>query len=192
MLCVHWLRLHHEYKIILCNFYLLIPLGFSSKLEDMKLTTFGITLWAVLAILIEIVLGRNEDNSTQSNITHTRNSVQQGYVYTADTLRSIKGKVDHDRPFKILNPQTCNIIRKLRLNHKKTRRGKKVKAQNIHQKMSVELENLITIQCERESKIKRQDTNLHITLANVQSLKPKELLCLDHIVGKKYRLMHFN
>ena len=100
-----------------------------------------------------------------------------------DTLRSIKGKVDHDRQFKILNPQTCNIIRKLRLNHKKTRRGKKVKAQNIHQKRSVELENLITIQCERESKIKRQDTNLYIMLANVQSLKPKELLCLDHIVG---------
>ena len=129
------------------------------------------------------MLGKNEDNSTQSNITHTANSVQQGYVYTADTLRSIKGKVDHDRQFKIINPQTCNIIRKLRLNCKKTRRGKRVKAQNIHQKRSVELENLITIQCKRESKIKRQDTNLHITLANVQSLKPKELLCLDHIVG---------
>ena len=109
--------------------------------------------------------------------------MQQGYVYTADTLRSIKGKVDHDSRFKILNPQTCNIIRKLRLNHKKTRRGRKVKAQNIQQKRLVELENLITIQCKRESKIKRQDTNLHITLANVQSLKPKELLCLDHIVG---------
>ena len=162
LLRVHWLRLHHEYKIILYNFYLLIPLGFSSKLEDMKLTTSGIILWAALAILIEIMLGKNEDNSTQCNITHTRNSVQQGYVYTVDTLRSIKGKVDHDRRFKILNPQTCNIIRKLRLNCKKTRRGKKVKAQNTHQKRSVELENLITIQCKRESKIKRQDTNLHI------------------------------
>ena len=49
--------------------------------------------------------------------------------------------------------------------------------------MSVELENLITIQCKWESKIKRQNTNLHIMLTNVQSLKPKELLCLDHIVG---------
>ena len=94
----------------------------------MKLTTSGIILWAVLAILIEIMLRKNEDNSTQSNITHTGDSVQQGYVYTADTLRSIKGKVDHDKWFKILNPQTCNIIRKLRLNHKKTRREKKGKS----------------------------------------------------------------
>ena len=98
------------------------------------------------------MLGKNEDNSTQSNITHTGNSVQQGYVYTVDTLRFIKGKVDHDRWFKILNPQTCNIIRKLRLYCKKTRRGKKVKAQNIHQKRSVELENLITIQCKGNPK----------------------------------------
>ena len=75
---------------------------------------------------------KNEDNSAQSNIAHTGNSVQQGYVNTADTLRSIKGKVDHDRWFKILNPQTCNTIRMLRLNCKKTRRGKKVKAQKIH------------------------------------------------------------
>ena len=149
----------------------------------MKLTTSEIILWAVLAILIGIMLGKNDDNSTQSNIAHTRNSVQQGYVYTADTLRSIKGKVDRDRWFKILNPQICKTIRNLRLNPKKTRRGKKVKAQKIHQKRSVELENLITIQCKRESKIKRQNTNLHIMLANVQSLKPKELLCLDHIVG---------
>ena len=93
----------------------------------MKLTTSGIILWVVLAILIEIMLGKNEDNSTQSNITHTGNSVQQGYVYTADTLRFIKGKVDHDRRFKILNPQICNIIRKLRLNCKKTRKRKKGK-----------------------------------------------------------------
>ena len=56
LLHVHWLRLHCKYKIILCNFYL--PLRFSSKLEDMKLTTFGIILWAVLAILIEIMLGK--------------------------------------------------------------------------------------------------------------------------------------
>ena len=66
---VHWLRLHCKNKIILYNFYLLIPLRFSSKLEDMKLTTSAIILWAVLAILIEIMLGKNEDNSTQSNIT---------------------------------------------------------------------------------------------------------------------------
>ena len=73
----------------------------------MKLTTSGIILWVVLAILIEIMLGKNEDNSTQSNITHTGNSVQQHYVYTADTLRFIKGKVDHDR--KVQNTKSTNM-----------------------------------------------------------------------------------
>ena len=73
----------------------------------MKLTTSGIILWAVLAILIGIMLGKNEDNSTQFNIAHTGNSVQQVYVYTADTLRYIKGKVDHDRWFK--NTKSTNM-----------------------------------------------------------------------------------
>ena len=69
----------------------------------MKLTTSGIILWAVLAILIGIMVGKYKDNLTQSNISHSRNPVQWGYVYTADTFRFIKGKVDHDRWLKILN-----------------------------------------------------------------------------------------
>ena len=181
--CVHQLRLHCKYKITFMQFLPTYTTRIFFKIGGYEVNYIWNHIMGSLAILIGIMLEKNEDNSTQSNIAHTGNSVQQGYVYTADTLRSIKGQVDHDRQFKILNPQTCNTIRKLRLNRKKTRRGKKVKAQKIHQKRSVELENLITIQCKRESKIKRQNTNLHITLANVQCLKPKELLCLDHIVG---------
>ena len=62
----------------------------------------------------------------QHNINTT---VQRSHrlVYTADFLKSIKYKVDHDQRYKLLHPNICSTVRKLKLNRKRTRRGNKSK-----------------------------------------------------------------
>ena len=44
-------------------------------------------------------------------------------VYMADFLKSIKGKVDHEQKYKLLHPNICSTVRKLKLNKKKTSRS---------------------------------------------------------------------
>ena len=60
----------------------------------------------------------------QHNINTT---VQRSHrlVYTADFLKSIKCQDDHDQRYKLLHPSICSMVRKLKLNRKKTRRGNK-------------------------------------------------------------------
>ena len=62
----------------------------------------------------------------QHNINTT---VQRSHrlVYMAGFLESIKCKVDHDERYKLLHPNICSTVRKLKLNRKKTRRGNKSK-----------------------------------------------------------------
>ena len=40
-------------------------------------------------------------------------------AYTADVLKSITCKVDHDQRYKLLYPKICSMARKLKLNRKK-------------------------------------------------------------------------
>ena len=49
----------------------------------------------------------------QPNINTT---VQRSHslVYTADFLKSIKCKVDHDQRYKLLHPNVCSTVRKLK------------------------------------------------------------------------------
>ena len=47
--------------------------------------------------------------------------VQTAIQYTADELKGIKLKVEHDRRLRILHTDTCMIIRQLRLNKKPRR-----------------------------------------------------------------------
>ena len=44
--------------------------------------------------------------------------VQTAIQYTADELKGMKLKVDHDRRLRILHTDTCMTIRQLRLNKK--------------------------------------------------------------------------
>ena len=64
--------------------------------------------------------------------------VQTAIQYTADELKGIKLKVEHDRRLRILHTDTCMIIRQLRLNMKPRRRGKP----RDTQKRSANLSNL--------------------------------------------------
>ena len=119
----------------------------------------------------------------QHNINTT---VQKSHrlVYMADFLKSIKCKVDHDQRYKLLHPNIYSMVRKLKLNRKKTRRGNKSKCPTPHQVQSVNLDNLIKIKCTRSKHIHNITTKLKLTTINIQSLKSKELTLIEHLGSK--------
>ena len=95
-------------------------------------------------------------------------------VYMADFLKSIKCKVDHDQRYKLLHPNACSMVRKLKLNRKKTSRGN-------NQVWSVNFNNLIKIKCTRSKHIHNISTKVKLTTINIQSLKSKELTLIEHL-----------
>ena len=95
-------------------------------------------------------------------------------VYTVDFLKSIKCKVDHDQRYKLLCLKVCSMVRKLRLNRKKTSRGN-------NQVRSVNFNNLIKIKCTRSKHIHNISTKVKLTTINIQSLKSKELTLIEYL-----------
>ena len=102
-------------------------------------------------------------------------------------LLEIKHVVDHQRRFRVLEPKACVNIRKFRINRKKTRRGKRHKNQAIPR--SVKFSNLIMVQLNTETRIKRPQRNIRITTLNAQSVKNKDQLIADYILNTKANYM---
>ena len=76
----------------------------------------------------------------QQQIINTTVQKCQRIVYKADFLNFIKCKVDHDQRYRLLHPNICSTVRKLKLNEKKIRRRN-------NQVPSVNFDNLIIIKC---------------------------------------------
>ena len=76
----------------------------------------------------------------QQQIINTTVQKSHRLVYKVDFLKSIKCKVDHDQRYKLLHPNICSTVRKLKLNKKKTSRSN-------NQLPSVNFDNLIKIKC---------------------------------------------
>ena len=78
-----------------------------------------------LAEIKGIEYSLREQNQSRSKATVVDQSqVYKGLktiTYTADQLRCIKVKVDHDKKLKIIGNNTVNTIRKLRIYKRKTR-----------------------------------------------------------------------
>ena len=109
----------------------------------------------------------------QHNIKTT---VQRSHrlVYMADLLKSIKCKVDHDQRYKVLHTNICSMVRKLKLDRKKTSRGN-------NQVWSVNFDNLIKIKCTRSKHIHNTSTKVKLTTINIQLPKSKELTLIEHL-----------
>ena len=77
----------------------------------------------------------------QQQIINTTVQKSHRLVYKADFLKSTKKfKVDHDQRYRLLHPNICSTVSKLKLNKKKIRRRN-------NQVPSVNFENLIIIKC---------------------------------------------
>ena len=74
----------------------------------------------------------------QQQIINTTVQKSHRIVYKADFLKSIKCEVDHDQRYRLLHPNICSTVRKLKLNKKKTSRRN-------NQVPSVNFDNLIII-----------------------------------------------
>ena len=116
------------------------------------------------------------NRSEQQQITITTVQKSQRIVYKADFLKSIKCKVDHDQRYRLLHPNICSTVRKLKLNkkNKKTSRGN-------NGAPSVNFDNLIKIKCTRSKYIYNMSTKIKLTTINIQSLKSKELTLIEHL-----------
>ena len=112
-------------------------------------------------------------NQLEQQIINTTVQKSYGIVYKADFLKSIKCKVDHDQRYRLLHPNVCSTVRKLKLNKKKTSRRN-------NQVPSVNLENLIIIKCTQSKYIYNISTKVKLSTINIQSLTSKELTLIEH------------
>ena len=109
-------------------------------------------------------------------------------LYNRVTLYSLADKVRSDLRYKVFNHKTCNNIRKLKLNRRGCRGGirKKSHLDIIHQTGSNK-NNLIRINIEQQEVIPNYHS-LCICLANIQSVKNKQLLLHPYLVENKIDL----
>ena len=96
-------------------------------------------------------------------------------------------KVENDNRYKLLEPETCITIRQLRLNkHKHGKRGGTRKEVRHKHKTprGINIANLVQIhikpRVDHEQGVNRTK-QLHLLLSNIQSIKNKELLLLEHL-----------
>ena len=96
------------------------------------------------------------------------------FVTICKRVKSIKCKVDHDQRYRLLHPNVCSTVRKLKLNKKKTSRRN-------NQVPSVHFNNLIIIKCTQSKYIYNISTKVKLITINTQSLKSKELTLIEHL-----------
>ena len=113
-----------------------------------------------------------------NNIYPKLNPMEKVYVYSADQLKYIKTKVDHDRRLRILDSKACVIIRKFR--------GRKIGNPKYceNRTRSVNFDNLITIARIQESEITRFTKYIKFVTLNAQSIKNKEQLIVDYLLNE--------
>ena len=113
-------------------------------------------------------------NQSEQQIINTTVQKSHRVVYKADFLKSIKCKVDCDQRYRLLHPNVCSTVRKLKLNKKETGRRN-------NQVSSVNFDNLIIIKCTQSKYIYNISTKVKLTTINIQSLKSKELTLIEHL-----------
>ena len=108
--------------------------------------------------------------------------------YDRATLYSLADKVRRDPRYKVFNHKTCNNIREHKLNRRGCRGGirRKSHLDIIHQTGSNK-NNLIRINTEQQEVISNYHS-LCICLANIQSVKNKQLILHQYLVENKINL----
>ena len=98
-------------------------------------------------------------------------------------------KVENDSRYKLIEPETCITIRQLRLNkHKRGKRGgtRKGRGHNYNHKSArgINMTNLVQVHIKPIVDHNQEDNRtkqLYLLLSNIQSMKNKELLLLEHL-----------
>ena len=102
----------------------------------------------------------------------------QNITYNHNNLIHIKEEMVKDERYKRLDLDTIKTIRKYRLNKRGQRGGQKRQKQG-----KVDLESFITVNI-NEDKMQLQansSPNIKVTLANIQSIRNKELILYDYL-----------
>ena len=102
-----------------------------------------------------------------------------GIEYNHDKLYSIVRKVGKDPRYKLKDRPACTRIRKLHLNRRGKRGGKRLKHHTYRLGLILEgvnSSNLIRIKMDTKQSMRYQKLNLTLSLLNAQSIKNKELL----------------
>ena len=118
------------------------------------------------------------------NRTTNKSTIQ----YNKVKLYSIADKVRSDPRYKVFYHKTCNNIRKLKLNRRGCRGGVRMKSHlDIIYPISSNKENLISINTETQEVIPNH-CSLCICLANIQSVKNKQLILYQYLVESNINL----
>ena len=108
-----------------------------------------------------------------------------GIEYNHDKLYSIARKVSKDPRYKLIDRSACTRIRKLHLNKRRRKGGKRLKHHTHRLGLipgGVNSSNLIHIKMDTKQSMRDLKLNLMLSLLNAQSIKNKELLLHGQLI----------
>ena len=105
--------------------------------------------------------------------------------YSLGKLLQLREKVVHHNEYKIINSQACITIRKLRLNRRPVRRGKKILPRTPVKQNRVNVNNLKLIKIQATFGKIACSKRFSMTLCNVQSLKNKQDVLVELLEENK-------
>ena len=132
-----------------------------------------------------VTIATNRDNEI------TELAFGNKHHYNRDHLYGLMLKVENDNTYKLLEPETCITIRQLRLNkYKCGKRGgtRKEMRHNCKTVREINTANLVLVHIKPrvdQDPGRYRTKQLHLLLSNIQSIKSKELLLLEHLNNNK-------
>ena len=132
-----------------------------------------------------VTLATNRDNEI------TELTLGNKHHYNRDQLYELLLNIENDNRYKLLEPETCIAIRQLRLNKHKCckREGTKKEVRHNHKTAKgINTANLVQVHIKPivdQDPGRNRTKQLHLLLSNIQSIKNKELLLLEHLNNNK-------
>ena len=119
-----------------------------------------------------------EHRMPETSTTPISTPTKQIITYNNNKLLQIKKEMVKDKRYKRLDTDTIKTIRKYKLNRRGQRGG-----QRKHKQVKVELRSLITININDDTTQVEMNnsSNIKLTLANMQSIRNKDLLLYDYL-----------
>ena len=125
--------------------------------------------------------------ATNRNNEITELTFGNKHQYNRDQLHELMLKVENDNRYELLEPETCITIRQLKLNkHKCGKIGgiRKEVRHNHKNARGINIANLVQVHIKPivdQDPGRNRTKQLHLLLHNIQSIKNKEPLLLEHL-----------
>ena len=129
----------------------------------------------------------NCETTVKTTTTTTTTTESCGYpFYALNQLKAVQWKVKFNRALRILSQTTCKTIRHLRIQKKRKcgSHGQDLHWSN-HKTRTVNINNLWHLKHTEMLTQTDPSCNFALTLVNMQSLKNKDTVLLDHLIEKK-------